>query len=31
MLGDLGENSPEVVRDVIVRRPDDQDKKDVEH
>jgi hypothetical protein len=30
LLGGLGENSPEVVRDVIVRRPGDQHKKDVE-
>jgi hypothetical protein len=30
MLGDLGEYSPGVVRDVIVRRPGDQHRKDVE-
>jgi hypothetical protein len=31
MWGDLGENRPEVVRDVIARRPGDLHKKDVEH
>jgi hypothetical protein len=31
MWGDLGDNKPEVVRDVIARRPGDQYKRDVEH
>jgi hypothetical protein len=31
MWDDLGENRPEVVRDVIAWRPADQYKKDVEH
>jgi hypothetical protein len=31
MWGDLGENKPEIVRDVIARRPADQHEKDVEH
>ena len=31
MWGDLGANEPEVVRDVVARRPVDLYKKDVEH
>ena len=31
MRGDLGDNEPEVVRDVVARRPGDLYKKDVEH